>query len=92
MRVFDWYLAGHGKHYRQSILLSSFVSPEMNALFSRLCLSHAGKAKLQLAHPVSLSTPRADCYRSTPRFYCFSNMHFYRSNLHQSSRHGPSTG
>ena len=56
MRVFDWYLAGHGKHYRQSILLSSFVSPEMNALFSRLCLSHAGKVKLQLAHPVSLCT------------------------------------
>ena len=47
MRVREWYLTDQAKDFRQNILLSSFVSPEMNALFSRLCRSHAGKAKLQ---------------------------------------------
>ena len=52
MRVREWYLAGHGADYRQNILLSSFLSPELHALFSNLCHSHAGKAKLQMIQEV----------------------------------------
>ncbi len=51
-RVRQWYLDGAARRYRQTVLLSSFASPEMNALFSRSCASHAGKAKLILRHKV----------------------------------------
>ena len=52
MRVREWYLAGRGADYRQNILLSSFLSPELHALFSNFCHSHAGKAKLQMTQEV----------------------------------------
>ena len=47
MRVKEWCLGGQARHYRQTILLSSFVSAELNALFSRTCVNHAGKARLK---------------------------------------------
>ncbi|KAJ8500014.1 hypothetical protein OPV22_010566 [Ensete ventricosum] len=46
MRIRQWYLDGHARFYRQTILLTSFVNPEMNALFNRSCLNHEGKVKL----------------------------------------------
>ena len=46
----QWYLDGAARRYRHTVLLSSFASPEMNALFGRSCSSHAGKAKLVLRH------------------------------------------
>ena len=55
MRVQEWHLAGHSKYYRQNILLSSFASPDLNALFNKYCHSHAGKAKLQSRFPVRQS-------------------------------------
>ena len=45
-RVRQWYLDAGAGRYRQTVLLSSFASPEMNALFHRQCGSHAGKAKM----------------------------------------------
>ena len=45
-RVRQWYLDGAAHRYRQTIVLSSFATPEMNALLSRQCGSHAGKARL----------------------------------------------
>ncbi|KAG6467336.1 hypothetical protein ZIOFF_074840 [Zingiber officinale] len=46
MRIRPWYLDGSARFYRQTILLSSFLNPDMNALFSRLCLNYEGKVKL----------------------------------------------
>lgn len=46
MRIRQWYLDGHARFYRQTILLGSFLNPDMNALFNRLCVNHEGKVKL----------------------------------------------
>ena len=54
MRVKEWCLGGQSRHYRQTILLSSFVSAELNALFSRTCVNHGGKARLKPVHKVGL--------------------------------------
>lgn len=54
MRVKEWCLGGQARHYRQTILLSSFVSAELNALFSRTCVNHAGKACLKPVYKVGL--------------------------------------
>ncbi|KAL4445727.1 hypothetical protein ABPG77_008926 [Micractinium sp. CCAP 211/92] len=47
MRVRDWALSGHGALYRQTVLLSSFASAEMNALLARTCRNAAGKVRLK---------------------------------------------
>ncbi|CAN6457972.1 unnamed protein product [Victoria cruziana] len=46
MRIRKWYLDGHAQFYRQTILLSYFLTPEMNALFSKICMNYEGKVKL----------------------------------------------
>uniref|UniRef100_A0A0E0HC28 UTP25 NTP hydrolase-like domain-containing protein n=1 Tax=Oryza nivara TaxID=4536 RepID=A0A0E0HC28_ORYNI len=46
MRIRPWYLDQHARYYRQTILLSSYLTPEMNALFNGLCLNYEGKVKL----------------------------------------------
>eukprot|EP00798_Chlamydomonas_sp_ICE-L_P009960 gene9960-7836_t len=43
MRVREGVLSGHASHYRQTILLSSFQSADMNALFSRQCTNYQGR-------------------------------------------------
>lgn len=50
LRVRDWYLGARAGAYRQNILLSSFESPEINSLFTRYCLNHAGIARWKVAH------------------------------------------
>jgi U3 small nucleolar RNA-associated protein 25 len=46
MRVKPWYLAGHARHYRQTIALGSFLTPELNALIGRTCVNAAGTVRL----------------------------------------------
>ncbi|XP_077245299.1 U3 small nucleolar RNA-associated protein [Tasmannia lanceolata] len=46
MRIRQWYLDGHARFYRQTILLGSYLNPDMNALFNLLCVNHQGKVKL----------------------------------------------
>ncbi|EOA37780.1 hypothetical protein CARUB_v10012647mg [Capsella rubella] len=46
MRIRPLYLDGHARFYRQSIILSSYLTPEINSLFNRLCLNYEGKMKL----------------------------------------------
>ncbi|KAG7592037.1 Digestive organ expansion factor predicted [Arabidopsis thaliana x Arabidopsis arenosa] len=46
MRIRPLYLDGHARFYRQSIILSSYLTPEMNSLFNRQCLNYKGKMKL----------------------------------------------
>lgn len=46
MRIRPWYLDQHAQYYRQTILLSSYLTPEINALFNGLCLNYEGKIKM----------------------------------------------
>ncbi|PIA26842.1 hypothetical protein AQUCO_08700019v1 [Aquilegia coerulea] len=46
MRIRQWYLNGHARLYRQTILLSSYLNPDMNSLFNSQCLNYQGKVKL----------------------------------------------
>ncbi|XP_055822545.1 protein NUCLEOLAR FACTOR 1 isoform X1 [Solanum dulcamara] len=46
MRIRQWYLDGQASFYRQSIILSSHINPDINGLFNHHCLNHEGKVKL----------------------------------------------
>ncbi|KAJ8770512.1 hypothetical protein K2173_018003 [Erythroxylum novogranatense] len=46
MRIRKWYLEGHAKFYRQTILLGYYVNPDINALFNHQCVNYQGKVKL----------------------------------------------
>ncbi|KAL0682425.1 hypothetical protein Bca4012_049272 [Brassica carinata] len=49
-RVRLMYLDGHARFYRQSIILSSYLTPDINALFNEHCLNYKGKIKLECEH------------------------------------------
>ncbi|KAL8654680.1 MAG: hypothetical protein Q9226_003338 [Calogaya cf. arnoldii] len=49
-RVRSWYLDGHGKHLRQTILTSSFNFPALNKLYTQSMLNIAGKVKYNRVH------------------------------------------
>ena len=44
-RVRNWYLDGNDKYLRQTIVLSAFITPELNRVFNRYMQNIAGKAK-----------------------------------------------
>ncbi|KAF8713903.1 hypothetical protein HU200_027882 [Digitaria exilis] len=46
MRIRPWYLDQHAQYYRQTILLSSYLTPEINALFNGSCFNYEGKIKM----------------------------------------------
>uniref|UniRef100_A0A7N0UUN4 non-specific serine/threonine protein kinase n=1 Tax=Kalanchoe fedtschenkoi TaxID=63787 RepID=A0A7N0UUN4_KALFE len=46
MRIKQWYLDGLSKYYRQTIVLGSYLTPDMNALFNHQCFNYQGKVKL----------------------------------------------
>lgn len=50
-RVRSYYLDGHAKYLRQSIVLAGYVTPEMNRLFNGSMQNIAGKVKFTGAHP-----------------------------------------
>lgn len=50
MRVKEWYLTGQAELYRQTVVMSSFVSAEMIALIGRTCKNHAGAIRLMPRH------------------------------------------
>ncbi|KAK9823260.1 hypothetical protein WJX72_001434 [[Myrmecia] bisecta] len=68
MRVREWYLSGWGRFYRQTIVLSSFASAEMNALFNRTCVNHAGKARLRPVYKGVLGQTNAPLRQLFERF------------------------
>ncbi|CAH9119873.1 unnamed protein product [Cuscuta epithymum] len=45
MRIRQWYLDGQAPLYRQTMILSSHVNQDINALFNRHCLNYEGKVK-----------------------------------------------
>lgn len=46
-RVRQWYLNLWAKHYRQTVILSSVVAPEINSLHTRLCANRAGSVHIR---------------------------------------------
>ena len=45
-RVRDWYLEGNSRYLRQTVVLSSFNTPELNQVFNTKMLNVAGRFKL----------------------------------------------
>ncbi|KAF2150596.1 DUF1253-domain-containing protein [Myriangium duriaei CBS 260.36] len=55
-RVKPWYLDGHAKHLRQTLVASSFLTPEINSLFTAHALNIAGRIRLQPLYPGAITT------------------------------------
>lgn len=53
-RVRTWSLDGCSKYYRQTIIFSSFVLPEINSIFNKRCFNYAGKVRT--ANPIKEGT------------------------------------
>ena len=49
-RVRSWYLEDWAKYFRQTIIMSSFNTPELSELFRLHCKNWSGKARLQLEY------------------------------------------
>lgn len=45
-RVRTWELNALGRHYRQTLIFSSFMAVEINAIFNRSCANYVGKVKI----------------------------------------------
>ncbi|CAI6100154.1 unnamed protein product [Clonostachys chloroleuca] len=50
-RVRSWYLEDWAKHFRQTVVLSAFNTPELAELFRLHCQNWAGKSRLQIEYP-----------------------------------------
>ncbi|KAK5064674.1 hypothetical protein LTR84_000508 [Exophiala bonariae] len=55
-RVRHWYLEGQAKYLRQTILLSDYLTPEINALASTYLHNLSGRVKLQPSYPGAMLT------------------------------------
>jgi U3 small nucleolar RNA-associated protein 25 len=53
-RIRNWYLDGDAKFFRQTIVLSAYLTPELNHLFSTQMHNVAGKLKYQPQHDGSI--------------------------------------
>lgn len=62
------YLDGHAQFYRQSIILGSHLSPEINALIDRHCLNYQGKVKLECNYKGVLRKVSADVRQIYEKF------------------------
>ncbi|KAI5284905.1 rRNA-binding ribosome biosynthesis protein utp25 [Ascosphaera aggregata] len=55
-RVRSWYLDGHAKYIRQTLMFTSFATPEMNALFSGYMHNISGKVKITPVYEGAISS------------------------------------
>ena len=46
-RVRSWYLDGHARYFRQTLVLGAFITPEINRLFKQYMQNAAGKVRTQ---------------------------------------------
>lgn len=54
-RVRSWYLDSHARYLRQTIVTATFLTPELNALFSSSMRSIAGRVKAAPEYPGTMS-------------------------------------
>lgn len=54
-RVRNWYLDSNAKYLRQTIVLSQFITPELNSLFTNHMRNIGGRAKTQPEHAGSMT-------------------------------------
>ncbi|KAM0557114.1 hypothetical protein ACHAPJ_005377 [Fusarium lateritium] len=54
-RVRNWYLEDWSKHFRQTVIMSAFNTPELSELLRLHCHNWAGKVRLQPEYPGMLS-------------------------------------
>jgi U3 small nucleolar RNA-associated protein 25 len=65
MRVHETHLNGHAKHLRQTVLLSSHASAEMNALMRNECANVEGRARWKATHAGVLGLAALSARRAT---------------------------
>jgi len=67
-RVRSWYLDDQAKHFRQTVILSAFNTPELTNLFRTHCSNWEGKARLQEAYPGVIQHLGAKARQTFSRF------------------------
>ncbi|KAJ2702980.1 rRNA-binding ribosome biosynthesis protein utp25 [Coemansia sp. IMI 209128] len=50
-RIRQWYLEGTAQHRRQTILISEYMTPEIQAVFNNNCRSIEGKVRIKPVYP-----------------------------------------
>ena len=59
-RIRLWSLDGHSKFYRQSVIISSVPSPEINNIWNRNCLNYMGKVRVSNESPGVMGSVHCD--------------------------------
>lgn len=54
-RVRNWYLDSNARYLRQTVVLSQFITPELNSLFTNHMRNIGGRAKTQATHTGSMT-------------------------------------
>ncbi|KAH6899961.1 hypothetical protein B0T10DRAFT_503413 [Thelonectria olida] len=67
-RVRSWYLDDHAKHFRQTVILSAFNTPELSELVRIHCHNWAGKVRLQPEYPGTLQQLGVKAKQTFSRF------------------------
>ncbi|KAI5300880.1 rRNA-binding ribosome biosynthesis protein utp25 [Ascosphaera pollenicola] len=55
-RVRSWYLDGHAKYMRQTLMFTAFATPEINSLFSTHMLNISGKVRIMPVYDGAISS------------------------------------
>ncbi|KAL8751952.1 MAG: hypothetical protein Q9199_006081 [Rusavskia elegans] len=67
-RVRSWYLNGHAKYLRQTILFSSFNFPALNKLYMQSMLNITGKIKFAMVHKGAITDLAMSVKQTFSRF------------------------
>ncbi|KAK3985007.1 hypothetical protein QBC44DRAFT_335803 [Cladorrhinum sp. PSN332] len=67
-RVRSWYLDDQAKHFRQTVVLSAFNTPELAELMRAHCHNWAGKVRLQLECPGTIQHLQVKARQTFSRF------------------------